>query len=135
MADSDQLTVDTALLAAAATEIGNQKPTIVRTQSTVSTTSLPSEAFGHLSASSNAAAHHSSNMAKVKTALDQAGQDLDRLVARVRSRQHQYEQAVRRAVQGLEDLIRGPRPPMSVPGPPMTPWPRADGGPPMSRRP
>jgi hypothetical protein len=135
MADSDQLTVDTAQLAAAATEIGNQKPTIVRTQSTVSTTSLPSEAFGRLSASRNAAEHHSSNMTKVKTALDQAGQDLDRLVARLRSRQRQYEQAVRRAVQGLEDLVRGPRPPMSAPGPPMTPWPHTDGDPPMSRRP
>jgi hypothetical protein len=130
MADSGWLTVDTALLATAATEIGGQKPTILRTQSTMSSTSLPADAFGLLSESSGAAEKHSENVRNAQAALDQAGRDLDYLVTRLESRKLQYEGAARRAVRELLRL-RSRNPRMSVPSPPMTPVPRTD-TPPMT---
>jgi hypothetical protein len=131
VADSGWLYANTALLATAAGEIGAQKPTVVRTQSTMSSTSLPADAFGQLSESAGAAEQHGRHVREAQAALDQAGRDLDHLVTRLQSRQQQYERAATEAANRLLGLRSRRRPPMSVPQPPMTPWPRRD-TPPMT---
>jgi hypothetical protein len=112
----------TALLAGAAADIDAARSALVSTQSTLSSTSLPADAFGRLPESAGAAEQHSKHVKEAQWGLDQARKDLGHLITHLQSRKVQYDQAIRNAVDRLLD-IGSTRKPMSFPQPPMTPVP------------